>query len=89
MADKPPTPPAKPLVWPANCREVTGVPMAIIGADHLRPRPPKPTDSAPSPAPAPAPPEGAKPPTRATDTGPLDQLSPSDQFSTVGPKQGV
>jgi hypothetical protein len=22
MADKPPTPPAKPLVWPPNCREV-------------------------------------------------------------------
>jgi hypothetical protein len=51
------TPPAKPLVWPSNAREVTGVPMAFIGAEHLRPRPLKAEAPAPSPAPAPAPPE--------------------------------
>jgi hypothetical protein len=55
MADKPPTPPAKPpLVWPPNCREVPGVPFAIIGAEHLRVNFKAP---APSPTPSPAPPE--------------------------------
>jgi hypothetical protein len=49
MTDKPaPTPPREPLVWPPNAREVAGVPFAIIGADHLRPRPPAPTTTSAS-----------------------------------------
>jgi hypothetical protein len=64
MTDKKPNDPvtpaprlsSKPLVWPANAREVIGgAPMAIIGAEHLRPRPPK--DEAPAPAPSPDAPE--------------------------------
>jgi hypothetical protein len=48
MTDKPP---AKPLVWPSNSRDVTheAVPMAIIGG--VRPRPTK-DEVAPAPSPA-------------------------------------
>jgi hypothetical protein len=37
MTDQPdkPTPPKAPLVWPPNCREVPGVPMAFVGATSM------------------------------------------------------
>jgi hypothetical protein len=51
------------LVLPPNCREVTGVPMAFIGATSMMKAAANASTPAPSPAPSPAPPEGAKPPT--------------------------
>jgi hypothetical protein len=62
MTDKPaPVPPrlsSQGLRMPANCREVFGGPaIAIIGAEHLRQRPPKDEAPAPTPTPSPAPPE--------------------------------
>jgi hypothetical protein len=64
MTDQPkkpeptPVPPTKKTSWglviPADWVDVThdAVPFAIIGADHLRKRPPAP-DKAPAPSPAP------------------------------------